>query len=446
MSSEDNSAESKLSSTGDPEVISPRDGGVSGVVNRGIRRTRNYSNSNSTQTRQGETEEDLNSPEERLPEGSNNRRTRSYSRSHEVQTLAGAPEEDIQSLHDILPENSNVSVPSQDIENLAKRHELTPDIKYGSRIFNEVRILSILTFFAILGVLARKGLTVLTTYSGAYLGGVIWANFTACVVMGIMIESQRAWSGYGSKTTIALYIGLSTGFCGSLSSFSSLVLEAFTKSADISIGKYYHYPNGAYGIMECASVVITHMCVSIAGLHLGKHLIKQYDPKIPHLRFVENVLAICGVLAWIAVICLIAVKNWRSWIFSCIVGPIGCWTRFYTSKLLNPKFKRFPLGTFVCNVAATLLLAMLNLLSRGRTASGERIVKTVLSCHMIQGLDDGFCGALSTVSTFVVELYTIKSPNSYKYGFISLATSYICMLLILGSYNWTQGLTDPLCS
>lgn len=359
------------------------------------------------------------------------------------QFVNDSADRDVESLEEILPEDSH-AMQEKDFEQGGPPKE--PKVGKATRIFEEVRLLLILTFFAIIGVLARKGITVLTTYNGAFVGGVIWANFTSCIIMGMMIQTERSWASIGLKATIPLYVGLTTGFCGTFSSFSSLILEAFVKSADISIGKYYHYPNGAYGIMECASVIISHMAVSIAGLHFGKHLIKQHDPLIPRVNLIEDIIAICGVLAWIAVICLIIIKSWRSWTFACIVSPIACWTRYYVSKLLNSRIKRFPLGTLTVNIFATLVLAILNLINRGKISGGGRIVNTVLTCHMLQGLEDGYCGTLSTVSTFVVELYTIKSPQSYKYGFVSLAVSYIIMLLILGSYNWSVGLTDPLCS
>lgn len=362
-------------------------------------------------------------------------------RDRNEQFVDDSGDRDVESLEEILPEDSR-AMEEKDFE----KGGVATEPKEKNRIFQEVRLLCILAFFAIIGVLARKGITVLTTYNGSFVGGVIWANFTSCIIMGMMIQTERSWESIGLKATIPLYVGLTTGFCGTFSSFSSLILEAFVKSADISIGKYYHYPNGAYGIMECASVMISHMAVSIAGLHFGKHLIKQHDPLIPRVNLVEDILAVCGILAWIAVICLIIIKSWRSWTFACIVSPIACWTRYYVSKLLNPKIKRFPLGTLSVNIFATLVLAILNLINRGKLSGGGRIVNSVLTCHMLQGLEDGYCGTLSTVSTFVVELYTIKSPQSYKYGFFSLAVSYIVMLLILGSYNWTVGLTDPLCS
>ncbi|KAH3675063.1 hypothetical protein WICMUC_002895 [Wickerhamomyces mucosus] len=313
------------------------------------------------------------------------------------------------------------------------------------RLFLQIKLLSILTFFAIIGVLARKGITNLTTYENSFLGGVIWANFASCVIMGMLIQSEKTWDFLNlNKSTNFLYIGLTTGFCGTFSSFSSMILEAFVKTADIAIGSNTKYPNDGYGIMECSSVMISHLAISIAGLHLGKHFIKRYDFVFPHVFILENVIAIGGGCAWIAVVGLVALPNWRSWTFASIVSPIACWTRFYVSKLLNPKHKSFPMGTFTVNVFATVVLAILNVIERGKTSKGG-ILSTVLACHFIQGLQDGYCGTLSTVSTFVVELYTLKSPKSYRYGFSSLAVSYCFMVIILGSYNWTKGLTDPLC-
>ena len=71
---------------------------------------------------------------------------------------------------------------------------------------------------AIWGVLVRKGLMLLTTYSGSFLSGVIWANFAACVVMGLAIDGEVFWirlleeKDYPNKGAIPVYTGLTTGF------------------------------------------------------------------------------------------------------------------------------------------------------------------------------------------------------------------------------------------
>lgn len=309
----------------------------------------------------------------------------------------------------------------------------------------EIKRHLILALFAVVGVLARKGIVALTTYDGSYLGGVVWANFAACTIMGALVESQYAWIGEKPKSEYLLYLGATTGFCGTCSSFSSLILEAFVKSANIMIGGASNYPNAGYGVMECLSVMIAQMCISIAGFGLGRQLIQQYDPPSSHIAMVESILAVAGLCSWIAVTALMAIPGWRSWMFACVVSPLACWMRYHISKWLNPRNKEFPLGTFTVNVIATVLLAVLNLLGRGKVGNG-RIVNTVLSCHIIQGLEDGLCGTLSTVSTFVSELHSLKLRSGYIYAGVSLSVCYALMLLILGSYNWTWGLLDPMCS
>lgn len=314
---------------------------------------------------------------------------------------------------------------------------------------------------SIWGVLGRKGLMALTTYNGSFLSGVIWANFAACIVMGMAVDSINLWrelvdsGAYANKGLIGVYVGITTGFCGTLSSFSSVILEAFNKSADTLPGDYYFYPNSAYGIMEFLAVIIAHMCLSLTGFQIGKHLIDLIDPILPILskrvyRTLEILWVSLGLAAFIIIVVLIGVKSngsWRSWTFSCFFAPFGALFRFFLSKYLNPKVKNFPLGTFTANLWGTLLLAIFTLLARGKLPGNtqSQIVTNVLSCHVLTGLDDGFCGALTTVSTFVVELFGLNTLHSYRYGFYSIASSYIVTILVLGTYNWAVGLTNPVC-
>ncbi|KAI5950540.1 hypothetical protein CANMA_005200 [Candida margitis] len=317
-----------------------------------------------------------------------------------------------------------------------------------------------LTHGAIWGVLVRKGLIQLTTYNGSFLSGVIWANFTACVVMGLAVEGEEIWmtlledKTYPTKSAIPLYTGITTGFCGTVSSFSTVLLDAFNKSADTMIGIHFHYPNGAYGIMEFLAVILAQLGLSMMGFHIGKHLSQVIDNNVRPMtqkayRFLELLSMALGVSLVIITCFLIGFKNhgaWRSWTFAMLFAPFGAILRFYLSKYLNTKVKNFPMGTFAANTLGTLLLAIFTLLGRGRLPSGGRINPHVMGCHVLVGLDDGFCGALTTVSTFMAELFALKTWHSYRYGFVSVVVGYALMILILGSYNWTVGLTDPVCS
>lgn len=346
-------------------------------------------------------------------------------------------------------DGSNADKKSKEFEPMEFEDVSPPKVTRANEVYTECKRLAILAFFAIWGVLARKGLQNLTSYDGSYLGGIIWCNFGACVLIGMLNESQAAWADMAQpKGQLMLYVGGTTGFCGTFSSFSTMILDAFYKSANVDLGVPYDYPNPAYGIMECLSVFIAQMALSISGYTFGRHLIMHYDPPLPFgtVPLWETVIAIAGIACWIAAACLMAIPSGRSWTFAAVMSPIACWMRYYMSKWLNPKLQQFPLGTFSVNFIATICLAIIVILNRGETKSGSRVVHTILSCHILQGLDDGFCGTLSTVSTFVSELHSLRITKGYIYAFTSITVCFCLMIIILGSYTWTMGLVDPLCS
>ncbi|CUM51853.1 unnamed protein product [Debaryomyces tyrocola] len=121
-----------------------------------------------------------------------------------------------------------------------------------NKVIDRIPIFLCITHGAIWGLLARKGLEALSTYNGSFLSRVIWANFAACLIMGMAVDSNRLWKilleshEYAHKGQIPMHSGITTGFCGTFSSFSSVMLEIFYKSADTMPGKYYHYPNGIW--------------------------------------------------------------------------------------------------------------------------------------------------------------------------------------------------------
>ncbi|KAI3404764.2 hypothetical protein KGF56_002394, partial [Candida oxycetoniae] len=320
---------------------------------------------------------------------------------------------------------------------------------------------------SIWGVLTRKGLMQLTQYDGSYLSGVIWANFTACLVMGLAIESDQLWiilldnEVYTSKASIPVYTGLTTGFCGTVSSFSSVILEAFNKASNTEIGITHHPPNAAYGIMNFLAVILAEFGLSIMGFHMGKQLsmaIDKFTPKLTlgsykALEKFSMAAAICLVIITCVLLGVKSQGSWRNWTFSMLFAPFGAILRFYLSKWLNSRVMNFPMGTFTANLLGTLLLAIFTLIARGKShykeegngGGGEqgRIMAHIMGCHVLTGLDDGFCGALTTVSTFVAELFGLKTIYGYVYGTSSIMVAFAIMVLVLGSYNWSVGLTDP---
>ncbi|OBA20994.1 CRCB-domain-containing protein [Metschnikowia bicuspidata var. bicuspidata NRRL YB-4993] len=317
---------------------------------------------------------------------------------------------------------------------------------------------------SICGVLARKGLELLTTYDGSYLEGVVWANFVSCISMGMVAESEKIWARlldgtahlalYVSKAAVPLYVGIATGFCGSCSSFSSLILEAFGMAANLPPNSA-SYPTEGYGILGVIQVLVAQLTVSVGGFRVGSHITLgieksgcSFSPRA--YRKAEILCAGLAVAMYTVVVVLVATKNdgqWRSWTFACLFAPWGAFLRFWLSRFLNLRVKNFPVGTFVANLGGTVLLAILTLLARGRSGrfSPVPIVSSVLNCHVLSGLGDGFCGCLTTVSTFIVELCALGKFHGYVYGMVSIWASFVAMLLVVGSYNWTVGLVSPVC-
>ena len=204
-----------------------------------------------------------------------------------------------------------------------------------SRFATELYTISYLIIFSILGTLARLGLQALTFYPGAPVQvGVLWANFAGSIFMGFLQEDQHRFREHRrsfvfdptkrndvhmrqdgmalrqndaavsseqkapAKTTIPLYIGLATGFCGSLTSFSSFIRDTFLalsnnlavpvshiSSAPISTSSVVPR-NGGYSFMALCAVILTTTILCLGALRLGAHLALALDtltPKIPRL-------------------------------------------------------------------------------------------------------------------------------------------------------------------
>lgn len=133
-----------------------------------------------------------------------------------------------------------------------------------------------------------------------------------------------------------------------------------------------------------------------------------------------------------------APRTWRHRaVFSLLLAPPGAIIRYALSKLntRKPWFQRFPVGTFIANIAATMLISGVFAGQRRPAVSGA-----TTTCDALYALQDGFCGCLSTVSTFVVEARTIQRWYwAWFYVLGSVILGHVLVMGIVGGTGWTLG-------
>lgn len=255
------------------------------------------------------------------------------------------------------------------------------------------------------------------------------------------------------KKTLPLYIGLSVGFCGSFTSFSSFIRDAFLAlSNDLSGKNMGHIPRSAgWSVCAILAVLVIEIGLSLAALSFGAHIAIATTPLLARLpkvhshRLLDPLAIFLGFGCWLGAVFLAiwpTHNNWRGEVvFAIIFAPLGCVLRFYLSLKLNSRIAKFPLGTFAANVFGTVILGMCyDLQHAGAGVAG------IVGCQVLQGVEDGFCGCLTTVSTWVAELKGLKTYHAYSYGFTSVAVSLSCLIIVIGSLYWTLGLQAPVCT
>ncbi|UPX14764.1 uncharacterized protein EKO05_0005236 [Ascochyta rabiei] len=374
----------------------------------------------------------------------------------------------------------------------------TSTAKRMARCLTKVYTISFLVFFAIWGTLARLGLQALTSYPGAPLiFSELWANVAGSFVMGFLsedtqlfreewgstsrgvdtaqpeeepagghrdLEKQRDRASHSKvKKTIPLYVGLTTGFCGSFTSFSSFVRDVFLGMSNDLPAPAYHptsspttlvHRDAGYSVMALLAVVFITVALCYCALRMGAHLAVYLDPMTPTLPFrftrrvVDPLFVFLGIGSWVGAVAMAALPPHNTWrgqaLFACVFAPLGCLARYYISQLLNAKIPSFPLGTFACNLLGTAVLGMAYDLQR--VAIGGVAGGSVVGCQVLQGIQDGFCGALTTVSTWMLELDTLRRTHAYVYGTSSVVAGLSITTVIMGSVRWSIGWEAVACA
>jgi CrcB protein len=101
-------------------------------------------------------------------------------------------------------------------------------------------------------------------------------------------------------------------------------------------------------------------------------------------------------------------------LFVCLGAAVGAPARYLTDRAVQARHDTpFPWGTFTVNVAGSLVLGVLV----GAAAHHD------LPPELVAGLGTGFCGALTTYSTFGYETVRLASAGARLFAALNVVAS-----------------------
>ena len=295
-----------------------------------------------------------------------------------------------------------------------------------------------LSLASYVGVIVRLSLGRLRRWNGIPYFGAFYAEVVGTAIMGLVMAHKGLLQDHA-----AVYQGLATGLCGSITTFSSWNTQASAVLLQYDTSP----PDNATRVVGWATILLLGLSVPIAALAFGRHVAalsplsdqrraaKEGTRSSAIRRWKVAVEDLLIAIAWVVISALVVtLLIWfRKYelLFSVVFATPGTYLRWHLAPL-NGAFSHFKMGTFVVNVLGTWLV--------GAVLVTEVHFKDSLStvgAAILVGVVNGFCGCLTTVSTFIVELTTLPLLSTYFYSLCSLLLAQIGLLVIQGSYIWT---------
>ncbi|KAJ1954673.1 hypothetical protein EC988_002307 [Linderina pennispora] len=343
------------------------------------------------------------------------------------------------------------------------------------RFLYEGPVIASLVLFSMVGVLIRVHLNRLFTYDGAPAFALIWSQMVGCFIMGIASQLKGVLVSHSP----ALNLGITTGLCGSITTFSSWQLGVYDMFFNSQRYNHTRFKNFLGGMTEITVTLGGSVGAFRLGQMVGREIRLCYGAPARPLptglpigrvdtghfpvqpaarragwmswsqwRLTDATLVIFAVLGTIATAVVIALAwHTRSVSVALLFGPIGTLLRWQLSKF-NAKPPRFvprvarnlPVGTFLANVFGSMVLSIVHLCQTGAVVG-----PSVPACYVLAAMADGFCGCLTTISTFTVEVTSLSSRRSMAYAAISIVVAQAFFLLINGIYFKTATVDYDTC-
>jgi len=172
-------------------------------------------------------------------------------------------------------------------------------------------------------------------------------------------------------------------------------------------------------------------CVGIdfgkdVGKLLGKHVHKKGDVISNICVFILLILATAGFIVGVI---LDTEQNGKSIWLAALFAPFGACLRNWLSQFKVERFK-LPLGTLMANCLGAVILAALHVIeTRAVPQPCEDVWNICWPTIVIYGVGTGFCACLTTISTFMSEVYKLRPENPrFAYSYV-LETVIVCQIL-----------------
>eukprot|EP00727_Mastigamoeba_balamuthi_P006168 m51a1_g2170 hypothetical protein (363) ;mRNA; f:66669-67880 len=342
--------------------------------------------------------------------------------------------------------------------------------------------------FSHLGCLARESVKALqerllgSEPSTLLVPSDVLENAVGCLVLGALAAQTLLPPAH------ALYVGVGTGFCGCLTTFSGWMQQV---SEQLTAGR----------VVRALVLLLAHLLVCVACYMAGRHLsalaselpslaarlrsslsssstsattpvqqvavagaptaasdappaaaaaaesehehehehavhLGEIGVCVPvdHRKRAHRIAAPSAValvslcLAAAAALVCAFVRRYRYQAAAVCIAPAGALIRWWLSRF-NAGCRAGPYWTFAVNISGSVVYAVLSLKpvsgASGRERAREDGVEWVLDA-----LTSGFCGCLTTMSTFAGELWKLPVAKGYLYGLVSLAGTQLAVLPI----------------
>ncbi|CAH8385396.1 unnamed protein product [Eruca vesicaria subsp. sativa] len=315
-----------------------------------------------------------------------------------------------------------------------------------------------LAVFGILGAITRYLLQKLFGPSVARVtsdGSILYLDLPSNMVGSFLM----GWFGVVFKADITrvsefLAIGLSTGYLGSLTTFSGWNQKMLDLSAD---GKWLYAVLGFLLGLFLASYSIILGVETAKGfrwlLHIRASSSKEernscFEVNTFKSHIVSMTLMLLLLVALLTVSATQLVKEFdkgtseaQLWL-GCLVAAPGVWLRWFLARLngrglgKDRQYLRWvPFGTVIANVAAASVMAAL--------ATLKKSVDTKTCNTVASSIQFGLLGCLSTVSTLMAEFNAMRESDNpwraYAYASFTIAVSFAIGTVIYSVPVWVVG-------